>query len=207
MVNTKTVLVGIGIFAVLGLILGAIMYNGLIGSRNNVDNKETLIGVEVQAQADTLPNMVTVANAGSKLQKDLVLGNAEAREANGKLLAAIQAYNDARNNSKDPESLKIMEKSLRDAQSSFSIIMNVRGAESVPKADLTLYTQLNNGIETSQRLIAKYRKEHTDAVTEYNNKLDMVPTSWIGSFYGFKKATYFAPDEDAKKTPKINLSV
>src|SRR5512146_2678667 len=69
------------LFGLIGLCLAAIIYNGLIGLRNDCDKAWSNIDVLLRQRYDEIPNLVRVCQAYMKHEREVLLETTRAREA------------------------------------------------------------------------------------------------------------------------------
>ena len=58
--------------------------------------------------------------------------------------------------------------------------------------------------ETEDKIVYA-RQFYNDAVTIYNNKIQMFPGNIIAGIFGFKEEALFNVTEDARKAPKVQF--
>lgn len=206
MVNGKVVFAGIAI--VLLLFMGwasmVLMRNSLNSAKLDAETAKSNVGIKLQDRKDTIPAMVNAVEASFKFQTKFVSDYAKNREH---LDQANQAYQNALNDTNDPDRAIKMDQAIRDAQNSLgSIIINAR-TEAVPQANLDALTVMQNEVATRQNGISKFREDYNDAAKAYNKMLVNAPTSWAASYYGFTAMKLFEADVGAEKMPDTNISI
>ena len=67
----KGIAILIAVFAVIGIIIGTITgsYNGLVNQQEEVENKQSVISVQLQRRADLIPNFVNTVKGYSDYEQ------------------------------------------------------------------------------------------------------------------------------------------
>lgn len=79
----KGIAILIAVFAVIGIIIGTIAgsYNGLVNQQEEVENKHSVISVQLQRRADLIPNFVNTVKGYSDYEQKTYTAVTEARNA------------------------------------------------------------------------------------------------------------------------------
>ena len=79
----KGIAILIAVFAVIGIIIGIISgsYNGLVNQQEEVENKHSVISVQLQRRADLIPNFVNTVKGYSDYEQKTYTAVTEARNA------------------------------------------------------------------------------------------------------------------------------
>ncbi|MBN1296780.1 LemA family protein [bacterium] len=182
-----------GILLFLGIIAGLViwvfgMYNGLVRLRNAVKNAWSQIDVQLKRRHDLIPNLVETVKGYAAHEKDT-------------LERVIAARNFAVTASGPAEAGKA-EGALTGALKSLFAV-----AEAYPdlKANQN-FLALQEELTSTENRIAFSRQAYNDAVMQYNNKTEMVPTNIIAGMFNFKPSEFFEieiPEE--RQTPKVSF--
>lgn len=156
---------------------------------------------ELQSRYETLPALVETNLFSAELQVKVPVEYAKAREG---YEAATKMYNEAKNNSNDPNAINEMNDAFIAARQNLNTMMKIQ-VESVPEAKTDQITELNDVIVNGQRMIASYRKECNRIAYGYNWYREVPPFSVVASIFGFEKIEYFKEDEGAQKMPDLGL--
>ncbi|MGE5426199.1 MAG: LemA family protein [Bacillota bacterium] len=174
----------LGILAVLAFILIG-MYNGLIRSKNRVDEAWSDIDVQLKRRHDLIPNLV-----------ETVKGYAAHEQST--LEKVILARNDAvsAQNTGDPKAVLQAENALSSSLRSIFAL-----AESYPdlKANQNFLELQRDLTDTEDKIMASRRFYNTN-VRDFNTKLQAFPTNIFGRMLGFKDYSFFEAAE-AEKEP------
>ena len=182
--------------AVLGVVLVIVVlialfvistYNGLVSLRNKVRDQFSQIDVQLKKRSDLIPNLV-----------ETVKGYAKHEE--GTLEKVIQARNTYLTADSMDDKVKASNEITQAVSKLFAL------AESYPdlKANenfLDLQTQLKE-IEDK---ISYARQFYNDSVLMYNNKIEMFPSNFVASMFGFKKENFFEATEEEKKNVEVKF--
>ena len=173
------------IVVVLILIWIVSVYNGLISSRQKVENAWSQIDVQLQRRFDLIPNLVETVKGYTKHESET-------------LEAVIKARN-TYVTAGTPEAQMKADGELTQAISKLFAL-----TESYPdlKAN-TNFQHLQEELTQTESKIASARQFYNDTVMLYNNKVSMVPSNIIASLFKFNKEAFF----EANETERQNVSV
>jgi len=183
-------LIILGVIVAIGIIL-MMLYNRLVGARNQVDNAWRQIDVQLKRRHDLIPNLVEVVKDYMSYEQETLRQVIEARNgavkaagAGGSPAAAMQAEN-----------------ALTSAVGRFFAL-----AENYPqlKADQTV-TRLMEELSGTENKISFSRQFYNDSVMSLNNAVQSFPTNLIANMFGFVAGTYFEVPEGEKAAPKVDL--
>lgn len=185
--GSKTILIGIVVVVVIGIIMGVSQYNSLVGTSENVSNKSAAIDTVLQRRVDLIPNLVNTVKGYASHEKEV-----------------MQAVSDAR--SKLAGAGSMQEKADADAELTGSLSRLLAITENYPdlKAD-TQFTALQDELAGTENRIAVARKDYNDAVKDYNQKIRRFPTNIFAGMFGFDKAEYFKAAAGAETVPDVSF--
>ncbi len=185
----KGAVVAIVIAAVLLLLGGSLIgsYNGLVDSRENINNKRADIDAQLERRADLIPNLVSTVKGYTSHETEAIEKVTKARE---NLLKANGIQEKAEENER-----------LTEAIDALMVIV-----ENYPelKAD-GQFTKLQDELAGTENRIAIARKDYNEAVKNYNSKIKRFPTNIIASIFNFEEETYFEAKESANKVPEVDF--
>jgi len=182
------------ILAIILIIVVAILlwlvavYNGLIKSRNRVDEAWSDIDVQLKRRYDLIPNLVETVKAYAGHEKEVFQKVTEARSQ------AMQA--------KDIEEKGKAENMLSSTLKSLFAV-----AENYPdlKAS-TNFLQLQDELSDTENKIQASRRFYNGNVRDFNTKIQMFPTNMIATMLGFKSYEFFQiENEEEKQAPKVQF--
>ncbi len=182
-------MIGIAVIAVLLLVVIAIAvfvavtYNGLVQARNKVKNSFAQIDAQLQRRFDLLPNLVETVESFASHEKKILQNVAAAR--NGYLSTKDAKEKLAANNQ-----LSSMLKSLFVVSEHYPDL----------KANGN-FMRLQEELSETEDKVAFARQFYNDAVTIYNNKLQMFPANMIAGMFGFKEEELFNVADEVREAP------
>ncbi|MDV0445362.1 Protein LemA [Methanimicrococcus sp. At1] len=166
----------------------AAMYNGLVKSRNFVDNAWSQIDVQLKRRYDLIPNLVETVKGYASHEKE-TLEN---------VIAARNATMNATSPHAKAEASNMLTSTLK---SLFAV------AENYPdlKAN-TNFQDLQKQLKDTEDKIAYARQFYNDTVTKYNNEIQTIPRNIVAKIGGFEKKELFdaGPDE-VREAPKVQF--
>lgn len=162
-------------------------YNGLVGSKNIVDEAFSTMDVYLKKRWDLIPNLVETVKGYAKHESET-------------LEKVIALRNGAYNNMSVDEKMEV------NKQLSRGISKLIAVAESYPdlKANQN-FTDLSKGLSKIEEDIANSRKYYNGTVRNFNNKVMMFPGNIVANMFGFKKANMFEAAEEEKKNVKVEF--
>lgn len=166
------------------LIIILVMYNNLVRLRNKVTQAKSGIDVYLNQRFDLIPNLVECVKAYSKHEQDLFteITNLRATHINNK------------DNLKDSENLNNKMNQL------------IAIAENYPELKANeQYLNLQNNLTKLESQLQAARRIYNNEVTNYNTKIEVVPSNLIAKLFGFKHADLFEIEEYKKENININI--
>ncbi len=167
---------------VLVLLILVLSYNGLIKTRNRVDNAWSQIDVQLKRRHDLIPNLVETVKgyAAHERQTLEAVTNARANAINASSGGSVADQAQAEN---------VLSGALK---SLFAV------AEAYPdlKANQN-FLQLQEELTSTEDRIAYARQFYNDSVLNYNNKIQTFPRNVIANSFKFQKREFFevAPED------------
>ncbi len=159
------------------VILAIIIYNGLVSSKNRVDEAWSDIEVQLKRRYDLIPNLVETVKGYAKQESSVLENVTKARTM------AMGAGN-MQEKLKDENMLSGALKSL------FAV------AESYPDLKSnTNFMQMQRDLTDTEDKIQAARRFYNGTVRDYNTKIQTVPSNIFASMFGFKVREFFDIDE------------
>ena len=179
----------LGVVAVLVLVV-ILLFNGLVRSRNRVDNAWSQIDVQLKRRYDLIPNLVETVK-GYAAHESKTLEAVTAARTN-----AISAQQGG-----TPESQAKAENALSGALKSLFAV-----SEAYPdlKANQN-FLQLQEELTSTEDRIAYSRQFYNDSVLNYNNKIQVFPRNIIAGMLNFEKREFFEGDPEATGPVKVQF--
>lgn len=183
-------LIGGGLLVVLGL-WAAVVYNGLIRLRNQVDEGWSDIDVQLKRRHDLIPNLLETAKGYLKHEQELLENIAKYRS---QAMAAQQ--------SGDTAKLAASESMLGGLMGKFQIAV-----EAYPdlKANQTMM-QLMDELADTENKIQAARRFYNGVVRDFNTKLQVFPNNIIAGMLGFKAREFFEIENtEERQAPQVKF--
>ena len=184
----------IGVLVFFGICAGIIfwvfgMYNSLVAGRNATENAWSQIDVQLKRRHDLIPNLVETAKGYMKHERE-----------------TLEAVTQARNMAVSAKGVGDMGKAEGMLSGALKSLFAVSEAYPDLKANQN-FLSLQEELTSTENKIAFARQAYNDAVMNYNNRTEMVPSNIIASTFNFKKAEFFEieiPEE--REAPKVSFS-
>ena len=183
----KGIAILIAVLAVIGIIIGIISgsYNGLVNQQEEVENKHSVISVQLQRRADLIPNFVNTVKGYSDYEQKTYTAVTEARNA----VAGAGEQT----------------KAAEQLDSAISVWVNaVTEAYPELKANEN-YKALQDELAGSENRIATARKDYNDAAKAYNSSVRRFPKNIIAGMFGFEKVEYFEAQAGSESVPQVSF--
>ena len=165
------------------------IYNGLVTSKQKVDNAWSQIDVQLQRRFDLIPNFVETV-------KGYMTHESETFEKIAKLRTSWA------------NTSSVGEKAQLDNELSGALKTIMAVSESYPdlKANQN-FADLSEELRNTENKISFSRQFYNDSVTMYNTKLQLFPSNIIANMFNFKPRELFAVEnEEAKKNVKVDFN-
>lgn len=178
----------IALVIIVALLIWVVMvYNGLIQSRNKVKNAFAQIDTQLQRRFDLIPNLVETVKGYASHEKELLEN----------VTASRSGYMNATTNA---------EKMAADNQLTSTLKSLFAVAENYPELKANQnFAKLQDDLKGTEDKVAFSRQFYNDAVTMYNNKLQMFPNNIVAGMFNFKEEDLFKTEEAAKAAPKVQF--
>jgi LemA protein len=172
------------------LVLGAIaIYNGLIRSKNRVDEAWSDIEVQLKRRYDLVPNLVETVKGFAKQESGVLENVTKARNL------AMGAGADMKEKLKDENLLSGALKSL------FAV------SEAYPDLKSnTNFLQMQKDLADTEDKIQAARRFYNGNVRDFNTKLEVFPTNLFASMFNFTKRQFFDIDEKGAEGQPVKVS-
>jgi LemA protein len=175
---------------VLLLLITMLVFNGLVRSRNRVDNAWSQIDVQLKRRYDLIPNLVETVKgyAAHERQTLEAVTNARANALNAQQGGNVQQQAQAEN---------VLSGALK---SLFAV------AEAYPdlKANQN-FLQLQEELTSTEDRIAYARQFYNDSVLGYNNKIQVFPRNVLAGMFNFEKREFFEGEPEAQGPVKVQF--
>ena len=175
-------------------------YNGLVVLKNRFKNAFAQIDVQLRRRYDLIPNLVETAKGYLKHERETLTAVIEARnQAAGaaKALAAAPG---------DPSAVKAFASAESGLAGLLSRLMVVVERYPELKADAQM-SRVMEELSSTENRIAFARQAYNDAVTEYNTKRELFPTSIVAGMFNFDPAALLESTDSAaqREAPQVKF--
>ena len=177
------------VLAAIGVIIiwAILVYNGLVGLKNQVENSWRQIDVQLKRRYDLIPNLVNAVKGAMDFERDTLTKVIEARAK------AVSAQG--------PHDKSAAESVLSSALGGlFALFENYPDLKSNQNV-----LELQEELASTENRIGFSRQFYNDIVEQFNTRQSVFPSLIIASLFGFKKADYFQAEEAAQAVPKVDL--
>jgi LemA protein len=189
------------IWIVLGVIALVIFWgvgakNGMAESEVDIDAKWGKVQSAYQRRSDLIPNLVKTVQGVANFEKSTLTEVVQARAS------ATQMKLDAKDLS--PENLQKYQAAQSNLSGALSRLLVV--TENYPQLRATeSFSELQDQLESSENRIKEERDNFNDAVSDYNKKIVVFPSSIIASISGYEKRAFFQAEAGSEKAPEVNF--
>lgn len=175
------------VIVVIAIILIAI-YNGLIRSRNRVDEAWSDIDVQLKRRYDLIPNLVNSVKGYAEHESQVFEQVTQAR-------AAAMGASSVQDKAQAENQLAGALKSLFAVGEAYP---QLRASEN--------FQQLQGELVDTEDKIQAARRFYNGNVRDFNTKLQVFPTNLFASLLGFKPRDFFGTDDEAAIQQPVNVS-
>lgn len=188
MSTTVIIVIFVAVIA-LAILYAVVAYNGMIRSRNLVDEAWSGIDVQLKRRHDLIPNLVESVKGYAEHEREV-----------------LQAVTDARVNAMSaagPAAAGAAEGVLGRALGRLLAV-----AEAYPQLRATEnFQKLQDELSNTEDQIAAARRIYNGNVQSYNTKIQVFPNSMIAGMGGFTPREFFEIEDAADRDPvKVDFS-
>jgi len=170
------------LFGAIGLLLifGIVIYNNLVGARNQVENAFGSIDVMLKKRYDLIPNLVETAKAYMKHERE-----------------TLTSITELRTRALSP-TISTDEKVQLENQISGMMKSVMVSVENYPELKASeQFTMLQRSWNETEEQISAARRNYNASVTSYNNAVEKFPSNIFASLFGHKrKSVLEIPDAE-----------
>jgi LemA protein len=169
----------------------ALLYNGLVTKRNQIDEALGQIEVQLKRRHDLIPNLVNAVKGYMGFEQKVLTDVTNAR-AN-----AVAA------GSQGPAQQAAAENALTSTlRSLFAVVENYPDL----KANQNVL-ELQEQLTTTENQISFSRQHYNATVLDYNTSIATFPNVLIAGPLGFTKREFFDAEPEAANVPNVDLSL
>jgi len=193
-------LIILGGFLLLALILilwGVGIYNGLITLRNRYKNSFAQIDVQLKRRYDLIPNLVETAKGYMKHERETLESVISARNS------AAQANQRAAANPGDAGAMGALSGAETMLTGAMGRLFAVMEAYPDLKANQNMLA-LQEELTSTENRVAFARQAYNDCVTSYNTARETFPSNIVAGVFAFREASLFeVTNPSEKEAPKV----
>src|SRR6056297_374263 len=181
-----TIIVVVVVVILVGFLV--VSYNGLVRSRNQVENAWSQIDVQLKRRLDLIPNLVETVKGYAAHERET-------------LEAVISARNTAIAAPDTPPAQAAADNMLSGALRQLFAL-----SEAYPdlKANQN-FLALQEELTATEGRVAYARQFYNDSVLTYDNKLESFPTVIIAKMFNFEPKEYFESEDQARTAPSVEF--
>lgn len=163
------------------------IYNSLVGKRNKVENSWAQIDVQLKRRFDLIPNLVESVKGYASHERQTFDAVTSARTR----FMSAQAPEDKM--AANGEMTRVLGKLFAVAEAYPELKAN------------TNFLQLQDELSKTEDKIGFARQFYNDTVMEYNNAVQMFPSSLVAGSFGFSAKPSFQAEEGEKAAPQVKF--
>lgn len=183
----ELLLFGIGALVLLALLFAVLVYNGLIGKKNRIENAWSQIDVQLKRRYDLIPNLVESVKGYAKHEKAVFENVTKARSA----LMSAQS---------------VGEKAKADGILTGALKSLFAVAENYPQLRANEnFKMLQEELSNTENKIAYSRQFYNDSVLEYNTAIQTIPTNIIAGMFNFTAREFFKTEGGERENVKVKF--
>lgn len=194
--GTIVAVVGAGVVALAGFTYAG-TYNGFQKKDVQITTDERKIASCYQKRSDLFSNLEAAVERGMKQEKDVVLGNAQARAASTSGRASLP-------DNATPEQIKeFMAAQAGLGQRMTQLLATVEAVPNV--ASLVNLAKFQKDIKDTEQQCSILRTRYIDTVGSYNKSLKTFPSNIVASVHNFttKEQIKFDDEVKIKSSPRV----
>ncbi|MBM3681222.1 MAG: LemA family protein [Actinobacteria bacterium] len=181
--STTVLILIIGAVFLIVLVWLVLTYNGLVRLRNEAQQGESSIDIQLKRRADLIPNLVEAVKGYA----------AHEQEAFERVTAARAHALEARS---------LGDKAAADGETRSALGGLLAVAEAYPQLRaVESFTQLQAELSDTEDKIAAARRYYNNVVQRYNTKQQSFPASAIAGTFGFLPREFYRIEDDAQRDP------
>ena len=188
--DSMTIGIVVIIVAVILVIWGVSMYNGLVKLRNNRENAFANIDVQLKQRFDLVPQLVSTVKGYATHEKDVL----------EKVTAARTAAMSATTIDEKVAADKAMSSALSGLKVSLEAYPELKANQN--------FLQLQTELSDIENKLAAARRFFNSATREFNNACEVFPSNILAGMFHFKRAAMYEAMENRatlEKAPEVKF--
>ena len=168
-----------------GVITPFLIYNRLVGKRNQVENAFGSIDVYLEKRFDLIPNLVGTVKIYMEHEASVLTQVTQARSQTS--------------NMSPEEKIALADKTEAALQ---GIMVQVENYPDL-KANKN-FLHLQGSLNEIEEQLSAARRTYNASVTMYNNAVEMFPSNTIASIFNFERHYILVAEANKRETPQVN---
>ena len=173
------------VLGVIAVVL-VLMYNSLVGKKNEVDNIFAGVDAVLKKRYDLIPNLVASVSKYMEHERGLLEKVTELRSQ-----AMKPGISDE----------KVIEIDRQISSALGSIMVAVENYPDLKANENVMHLQRT--LHEVEAQIAAARRAYNQAVTDYNNAIEMIPTNFMASMMNYKRKQVFEISEAERENVNV----
>ena len=185
-----TILIVVAVVAVILVIWGVSMYNGLVKLRNNRENAFANIDVQLKQRFDLVPQLVSTVKGYATHEKEVL----------EKVTAARAAAMSATTIDEKVAADKAMSSALSGLKVSLEAYPELKANQN--------FLQLQTELSDIENKLAAARRFFNSATREFNNACEVFPSNILAGMFKFSRAAMYEVTENRatlEKAPEVKF--
>lgn len=204
---------GILLLIIIGIAWGVSARNSMVRESNEVDKVWGNVQTEYQRRMDLIPNLVATVKGYAKHEQETQVGVTAVRsgaqagldKAEKEMLDAQAAAQATPNGPDAAQAADRQMANMSRALDAFNVYVNAVH-EAYPQLQASEnFMDLQKELSSTANRVTKSQRDYNQAVTQYNNSIQMFPRSMVASMCGFQKKQTFQADAAAQKSPVVSF--
>lgn len=193
---TVIIVVFLGFVALVFILWGTKIYNGMISMRESVTSQWGNVETQYQRRADLIPNFVNTVKGAADFEQETLTRVIEAR-------AKATSVNIDPSNMTEAN-LQQFQQVQGEISSALSRLMVV--VEKYPELKATQnFRDLQVELEGTENRISVERRKFNEVAQTYNTYIKTFPQNFLAGIFGFSERPYFQSDTGAEKAPEVKF--
>ena len=170
------------------MVVGLLIYNGLVRARLRVREAWSGVQVQLQRRASLIPNLVETVKGYATHEQET-------------FERVTQARTQVQRASTPGESIQANQALTQALRSLFAV------AEAYPELKANQnFLDLQAQLADTENKIAYARNYYNSLVLQYNSQVTTIPSALIAGMFGFQEAEFFETNEAAQQDVKVSFS-
>ncbi len=194
--KNKRPLIILAAVAVLLILWGISLYNGLVTKEEGVDAQWANVETSYQRRADLIPNLVSTVKGYADFEQETLIGVIEARAK------ATSVTIDPSN--LNPQNIAQFQAVQDDLSSALSRLLVTIERYPDLKANQN-FLELQSQLEGTENRISVERRKFNEMAKDFNATIRRIPKNIIANIAGMEKRGYFESAEGSEVAPEVTF--